>query len=79
PGVVSFVQQALDTLAMAHDAIITNRARQTFEANKHRRNDTKEQFSIGQKVYLSTENISVPKNRARKLVPRWIGPYEITK
>ncbi|KZV59631.1 hypothetical protein PENSPDRAFT_546085, partial [Peniophora sp. CONT] len=56
PGVVSFVQQALDTLAMAHDAIIAARTRATYESNKHRQGDTKEKFSVGQKVYVSTEN-----------------------
>ena len=79
PGVVSFVQQALDTLAMAHDAIISNRVRQTIQANKGRREEKEGTFVEGQKVYLSTTNLAIPKHRARKLVPRWIGPYEITK
>ena len=30
-------------------------------------------------VYLSTKNLSVPKGRARKLVPKFIGPYKITE
>ena len=58
---------------MAHDAIVAARTRATYEANEHRQGDsTRERFSVGQKVYLSTENISVPRNRACKLVSKWI-------
>ncbi|KZV58898.1 hypothetical protein PENSPDRAFT_549785, partial [Peniophora sp. CONT] len=39
PGVVSFVQQALETLAMAHDAILTSRLRSTLHANTGRREE----------------------------------------
>ena len=28
-------------------------------------------------VYLSTSNLSLPKGRARKLLPKYIGPYKI--
>jgi hypothetical protein len=30
-------------------------------------------------VYLSTKNISMPKGRARKLAPKYLGPFPITK
>src|SRR5882724_3440801 len=36
-------------------------------------------FTIGDKVYLSTEDLSLPKGRARKLMPKYISPYEVTK
>jgi len=35
--------------------------------------------AIGDKVYFSTENLFLPKGRARKLMPKYIGPYEVTK
>ena len=35
-------------------------------------------FAEGDKVYLSTENLSLPKRRARKLMPKYIGPYRVT-
>ncbi|KZV59654.1 hypothetical protein PENSPDRAFT_539355, partial [Peniophora sp. CONT] len=79
PGVRSFAQQALRTLATAHDSIILNRTRQAYEANKHRRGEHAPDFMEGEYVYLSSENFSIPKDRARKLVPKWIGPYKITK
>ena len=31
------------------------------------------------KVYLSTENLALPKGQARKLMPKYIGPYKVTK
>jgi len=36
-------------------------------------------FAVGDKAYLSTENLNLPKGRSRKLMPKFIGPYEVTK
>jgi RNase H-like domain found in reverse transcriptase/Reverse transcriptase (RNA-dependent DNA polymerase)/Integrase zinc binding domain len=77
PGVRNFVNQAISNLEMAHDAIIESRVRQTHQANKKRKAETP--FAVGDKVYLSTENIALPKGRARKLMPKFIGPYKVTK
>ena len=33
---------------------------------------------MGDEVYLSTENLNLPKNRSRKLMPKYIGPYKVT-
>jgi hypothetical protein len=62
PGVRNFVNQAISNLEMAHDAIIESRVRQTHQANKKRKAETP--FAVGDKVYLSTENIALPKGRA---------------
>lgn len=83
PGVKSFAEQARDNLLMAHDAIIDSRVHQTFHANRKRRdeNDVRGEnkpLVVGDLVYLSTENLNLPKGRTRKLVPRFIEPYEIT-
>jgi hypothetical protein len=48
-----------------------------YHANKRRRLDTP--FTIGDKVYLSTENLNLPKGRSRKLMPKYIGPYAVMK
>jgi hypothetical protein len=48
-----------------------------YHANKRQRPDTP--FAIGDKVYLSTENLILPKGRSRKLMPKYIGPYAVTK
>ena len=30
-------------------------------------------------VYLSTKNLALPKGRARKLLPKYIGPYKVVE
>lgn len=32
---------------------------------------------VGEHAYLSTEKLNMPKGRARKLLPKYIGPYKI--
>jgi hypothetical protein len=76
-GVKEFAQRAHANLAIAHDAIIEARVLSTHQANKLR---TEEQpFLVGDLVYLSTANLNLPKRRARKLAPKYIGPFEVTK
>ena len=77
PGVRKFINQAINNLEEAHDAIIESRVRQTLHANKRRRADTP--YNVGEQVYLSTDNLNLPKNRSRKLMPKYIGPYKITQ
>jgi hypothetical protein len=76
-GVRQFVQQARTNLLAAHNAIIESRISQTFHANKKHRASLG--YRRGDKVYLSTKNLTLPKCRARKLVPRFIGPYWVTE
>src|SRR5262245_37806256 len=75
PGVKDFVEKAKGYLAEAHDWIIESRVMQTHQANKRHSNATP--YEKGNKVYLSTENLSLLKGRAKKLVPKYIGPYKI--
>ena len=76
-GVKQFTLQAKWDLMAAHDAIIMNCIQQTFHANKkHRASDL---YHEGDHVYLSTQNLTLPKGRARKLVPKYIGPYKVVK
>ena len=82
PGVADFAQQVQDNLMMAHDAIIESRVEQTFQANKRRRGEQAadgkgDPFQKGNLVYLSTKNLNLPKKRAKKLLPKFIGPYKI--
>src|SRR6266436_5069334 len=75
PGVNNFAQKAKENLMAAHDAIIHNRAAQTIQANKKRRLDLP--LRKGELAYLSTDKLNLPKGRAGKLKPLYIGPYEI--
>ena len=34
---------------------------------------------MGDHVYLLTQNLTLPKGRVRKLVPKYIGPYKVVK
>jgi hypothetical protein len=75
PGVKHFVARAIRNLADAHDAIIESRVRHTHNANRHRRdNDT---FAVGDLVYVSSADLSLPKGRATKLLPKYIGPFKV--
>lgn len=74
-AIKKFARNALANLAEAHDAIIESRVLQTFYANKKRSDDPP--LKSGDLVYLSTKNLNLPKGRARKLCPKYVGPYKI--
>jgi hypothetical protein len=76
PGVRVFAQKMKNAIMAAHDAILDSRVKQTRSANRHRRPSP---FAEGDMVYISTKNISFPKGRARKFIPKYIGPYLIEK
>jgi len=44
-------------------------------ANRRRRND--DEFQNGELVYVSTADLSLPKGRAKKLLPKYISPFKI--
>ena len=75
PGVNHFVSRALRNLADAHDAIIESRVRQTHNANRRRRED--DHFAVGDLVFVSTTDLSLPKGRASKLLPKYVSPFKI--
>jgi hypothetical protein len=76
-GVSQFAQQARWSLMAAHDAILEHRVDQMFHANQKRRES--KIYAVDDRVYLSTQNLTLPKGTARKLVPRYIGPYRVTE
>ena len=76
-GVKQFAQQAVWNLMDAHDAILEHRIGQTHYSNKRHQPGVK--YQINDLVYLLTKNLTLPKHRARKLMPKFIGPYKILK
>ncbi|KAJ3474471.1 hypothetical protein NLI96_g12441 [Meripilus lineatus] len=76
PGVQEFAMRMKEAIMAAHDAIIAARVQQTKYANKRRRDAP---FKEGDLVYLSTKNLRPPKGRARKLIPKYLGPFRILK
>ncbi|KAG6871019.1 hypothetical protein C0992_011865, partial [Termitomyces sp. T32_za158] len=74
-GIKDFAQNALTNLANAHDAITKARVFQTRHANN--RQGDEPAIDRGGLVYLSTKNLNLPKGRASKLCPKWVGPYKV--
>jgi hypothetical protein len=58
-----------------HDAIIANRMVQTDQANKLCYEGA--EYQVSNLVYLLTENLSLPKGREKKLLPKYIGLYKV--
>ena len=66
-------------LKIAADNLMVAKQRQTQYANQHRK---ELEFKIGEKVLLSAKHINNPVDKGRptrKLAPRFIGPYKISK
>jgi hypothetical protein len=60
-GVKQFTQQVLWNVMAAHDSIIHQRVDQTHQVNNRRQPG--EEYLPGDLVYLSTQNLSLPKGR----------------
>ena len=76
PTIRNFALQKKLAIMSAHDSILAARVKQSRQANRKRQPVP---FKDGDLVYISTKNMSFPKGLARKLVPKFIGPYRITK
>ena len=75
PAIREFALQKKLALIAAHDCILAARVKQVRDANKKRQIVP---FQVGDLVYLLSKNISFPKGLARKLIPKFLGPYKIT-
>ena len=76
-GIKLFTEATLQNLADAHDTIIEVRVFQMSHTNAHRKDEP--EIVEGILVYLSTKNLNLPKGRARKLCPKFVGPWKVTK
>ena len=72
----TFTQKVKDVILQAHDAILQVRVKQTRHTNRHKRVSP---FELNNLVYVSTKNMNLPRQQARKLVPKYIGPYRIIR
>ena len=70
PGVRKFAEKMKMAIMSAHNSIIAARVVNTVQANRKR---TKVDQKVGDLVYLSTKNMSLPKGRACKLAPKYLG------
>ena len=76
PGVRKFSEKMKMAIMGAHGAIIAARVVNTVKANRKR---APANYKVGDLVYLSTKNKSLPKGRARKLAPKFLRPFAIAK
>jgi len=74
PSIRNFTLNKKLALMVAHDSILAARVKQTRDANRKRQVAPFEKNDL---VYISTKNIKFPKGLARKLIPKYIGPYKI--
>lgn len=74
PSVRVYAQKIKNAIMAAHDSILVARVKQTRDANRRRRPAP---FVESDLVYISTKNINLPVGSARKLAPKYIGPYRI--
>ena len=74
PSVNDFVGAKRQAIARAKECLRKAQQRQKSYADKHRREET---FAVGDKVLLSTKNLQLNSPGARKLLPRYIGPFEV--
>ena len=59
---------------MALDAIIESHMIQAHHANERKDPPT---LSVGELVYLTMKNLTLPKGQAHKLLPKYVGPMKI--
>jgi len=71
PGVRAFAGK-MKALLAAHDALLSACVKMTHQANQHCHPVP---FVMGDFVYLSTKNLSLPKGRSCKLFPKYIRPF----
>jgi len=61
-------------MTLAHDTLIKDRIFQQKYANQKQRREP--EIKINNLIYLSTKNIAMPKGRASKLAPKFVGLYK---
>jgi hypothetical protein len=76
PSVRAFAQRMKHAVMSAHDAILETQVKQARSTNRKRRVAP---FIVADLAYVSTKNLSLPKGQARKLVPKFIGPYKLVR
>ena len=74
-GVKQFVENIRNLLDKTFDKLVTQCMHHAIKANRHHREGQK--FQVGDLVLLLTENLSLPKGRAHKLILKYLGPYKV--
>ncbi|KAJ9528839.1 hypothetical protein QJQ45_000116 [Haematococcus lacustris] len=75
PSAESFAKKWEHEVKHAQECMRVAQDRQQRYANKRRRDVT---FSLGDSVLLSTKNLRNAPGKARKFLPRYVGPFKVT-
>ncbi|KAJ9528280.1 hypothetical protein QJQ45_014257 [Haematococcus lacustris] len=75
PSAESFAKKWEHEVKHAQECMRVAQDRQQRYANKRRRDVT---FSLGDSVMLSTKNLRNAPGKARKFLPRYVGPFKVT-
>ncbi len=76
PAAKDLVQSMSSIMQEAKKHLLAAQNRQKSYADRKRREIS---FDVGTQVLLSTSNIKLKMPGARKLLPRWIGPFKVLK
>lgn len=76
PAVARFTAHMQEALAAAKRALQAARARMKYYADKRRKAVT---YVVGDRVMLSSKHVSLKSGGTRKLLPRWLGPFDIVE
>jgi hypothetical protein len=75
PGIHTYADKAHEHLRQAHNSIITSRVFQTHYVNQLHWEEP--DLKVGDRVWLSTKNLAMPKGQVQKLQPLFIGLFLI--
>ena len=75
-SVRNFTLQKKLAVIAAHNSVLAAWVKQTRDTNRKRQ---VKPFPQGDLVYISIKNLMSPKGLAWKLIPKYIGPYRISK
>ena len=76
PDVANFLENIRDIQTTVARELDLAKARQAEQANRHRRELT---FSVGDRVRLSTDNLTLADYPSSKLRPRFLGPFTVSR
>ena len=76
PAANEFVGGLQEAISRTKDCLNASQARMKRLADAHRRDL---QLSVGDEVLLSSKNMRIRKGGTRKLLPKFLGPFEVLK
>jgi hypothetical protein len=76
PTAQDFVGEMRTMLVEAKRALDAAQSRQK---DQHDRGRTEQELVVGQQVLLNAKNLRFKNTKGRKLMPQWVGPFEISE